>query len=81
MIRLQRTGRTNQVYFRLVVQPKRTKLQGKAVEILGWWDSKFKNGKFKTERVEYWISKGAQISQTAKNILKKIKKESTEVAH
>jgi len=73
-IRFKRVGRRNQPKFRLVAIDSRFgPKSGKEKEILGWWDPVKKVGNFNKERIEYWISVGAQVSDTAWNVLIKNK--------
>lgn len=68
-IRLQRIGKRGQAYFRLVVTEHTTKPQGKYLELLGSYDPHKKELKVDGERVGYWLSRGAQMSETANNLL------------
>lgn len=70
-IKLQRIGKKGQAAFRLIVGEKRTKLAGRQLEDLGWYNPKSKEGVFDAERVKYWWGKGAQPTQTVKSLLKK----------
>jgi small subunit ribosomal protein S16 len=68
-IRLQRTGKRGQAYFRLVVTEHTVKPKGEYLEYLGSYDP-HKNGvKVDGERIGYWLSKGAKLSATANNLL------------
>jgi len=69
-IRFQRVGKKNQPRFRIVAIDSRFgPKSGKAKEILGWWDPIKKVGDFKPDRIKYWISVGAQVSDTVWNLL------------
>lgn len=68
-IRLQRTGKRGQAYFRVVVLEHTKKPKGKFLELLGNYDPHKKELNVKMDRVEYWISKGAQASPTINNLL------------
>ncbi len=69
-IRLQRTGRTNDAHFRLIVTPHTHKPKtGKFLEILGTYDVKHGVFEAKAERVKYWLSVGAKASPTVHNLL------------
>lgn len=69
-IRLQRVGKKNDPYFRLVVTPHTHKAQtGKATEILGSFNVQKGEHKVEVERIKYWLSVGAQVSPTVKNFL------------
>lgn len=71
VIRLRRGGRTHDPHYRLVVQEKRSKLNGSYVENLGHYhptDPK-KALEVNKERLEYWLSQGAELSPSVTNIL------------
>lgn len=70
-IRLTRVGKKNHASFRFVVSDKRKDMYGPALEILGWYDPHIKPTKIevKADRVQYWLSKGAQSSATVHNLL------------
>lgn len=74
-IRLRREGALNRPYFKVVVADKRSPRDGKFIEIVGTYDPKKRgnNSTLKLERVEYWISKGAQPSDTVRSLIKKNK--------
>lgn len=73
IIRLQRTGRENTPTFRITVSEKTRSAKKGAMEILGHYLPAQKEGVFtcKTDRVQYWVSKGAQVSSTMARLLKK----------
>lgn len=69
-IRLQRVGRKNSPSYRVVVGehtigPK----SGKFLETLGSYNPKTKMRTLSAERIQYWLSKGAQASGTVHNML------------
>lgn len=68
-IRLQRTGKRGQAYFRIIIAEHTKKPKGGVLELLGSYDPHKKELKVEKERVEYWMSKGAQISPTVNNLL------------
>ena len=69
-IRLTRKGKKNQPFFRVVIVDKRSSTKGgRAVEDLGYVDPLKKRKSFNKERIQYWISKGAQTSATIHNLL------------
>ncbi len=71
-IRLQRIGRKNEAAFRLVVTDSKNAPQsGKFLEILGSYTLKNDAVTIKKERVEHWMKNGAQVSDTAHNMLVK----------
>jgi small subunit ribosomal protein S16 len=75
-IRLRREGSKNRPYYRVVVADSRSPRDGKFIEIIGTYDPKQtgQNSSFSVERAEYWISKGAQPSDTVRSLIKKQKK-------
>lgn len=69
-IRLQRTGRKNNPFFRVVIGEHTNSAQsGKFLEILGSYDPKAGKVEIKSDRAKYWLSKGAQASGTVHNFL------------
>lgn len=69
-MRLQRTGRKNEPYFRVVLGEHTNSAQsGKFIEILGSYDPKAGVVSVKEDRIKYWLSKGAQASGTVHNFL------------
>ncbi|MER3570274.1 MAG: 30S ribosomal protein S16 [Patescibacteria group bacterium] len=73
VIRFQKVGKKNQKILRLVLQDKRWKLNGKVIKVLGWWNPYTKDGNFDKELINFYLQNGAQLSETAKSILKKQK--------
>ena len=68
-IRLQRTGRKKQAMYRLVVSEKTKDMYGDHLEILGNFNPHSKEASLKNDRIEHWLSKGAQPSDTVHNLL------------
>lgn len=75
-IRLRREGATNRPYYKVVVADSRSPRDGKFIEIIGTYDPKKTgdNSDIDAARAEYWISKGAQPSDTVRSLLKKNRK-------
>ncbi len=73
-IRLTRCGRKKRPFYRLVVANKDAPIKGNFVEALGYYDSVIvpKKMEFNQERIEYWISKGAQLSPTVASLCKEL---------
>ena len=68
MIRLQRVGRKNIPMFRVVLtDSKNSTKSGKYLEVLGSFDMVKKKKTVDADRVKYWISKGAQVTDTLHN--------------
>ena len=72
-IRLRRMGSNKQPFFRVVVTDMRCPNSGRFLETVGWYDPKRKgsNYELKSDRIEYWTGKGAQVSDTVRSLLKK----------
>jgi len=73
-IRLRRMGRTNRKTFRLVVIDKKNPRDGKYIEMVGWYNPHGKDEKnlfVKSERVQFWLHKGAILSDKVKALVKK----------
>ncbi|HVZ93663.1 MAG TPA: 30S ribosomal protein S16 [Phycisphaerales bacterium] len=75
-IRMKRMGRRNRPFFRINAIDKRTKRDGKIIEQLGWYDPIAKDPakqiKLEIERCKYWLSKGAQPSDTMNDIFARL---------
>ncbi len=70
-IRLSRTGKKGRATFRFIVSDKQRDTLAPALEILGWYDPHTNPGtiEVKADRVQYWLSKGAQASPSVHNLL------------
>ena len=80
MIRLSRIGKKKHPFYRVVVTEKTRPRNGRFVEIVGTYDPQ-KNPaavQFDDERVQYWLSKGAQPSDTVRSLLGKPKPAATQ---
>ena len=75
-IRMKRVGTKNLPVFRIVVADGRSPRDGKFIEEIGTYQPLKKGDNFtiKMERAQYWISKGAQPSDTVASFLKKATK-------
>ena len=70
VIRFFRIGKRNQPSFKIVVTDKRRASRGgRFVQELGFWNPLTKEKVLKGERIKYWISVGAQPSETVHNLL------------
>jgi len=58
--------------FRLVVAEKRSRPQNPGVEDLGWYNPHTKKFELNQERISYWLSKGAQKTETVDKLLKRV---------
>jgi len=75
MIRLARFGARKQPYYRVVVIDKERARNGRSVEVVGTYNPRTNPGSFsvKQDRVDYWVSKGAQLSDRVSKLLSKNK--------
>jgi small subunit ribosomal protein S16 len=73
MIRLARVGARKQPYYRVVVIDKERARNGRSVEIVGTYNPRTNPASvdFKRDRIDYWISKGAQTSERVQKLLSK----------
>lgn len=72
-IKLKNVGKKHDRSFRLIVQEKRSKVDGKFVEDLGWYNPKLDKFAIKDERLLYWLGVGAKPTATVSQIIKKSK--------
>lgn len=83
-IRLKKMGRKARPFFRFCAVDSRQPRDGKVIEELGYYDPMVPETDarvvLKTERVDYWLSVGAQPSQKASVLIKKYGSQGTHVA-
>jgi small subunit ribosomal protein S16 len=72
-IRLLRMGKIRNPQYRIVVADSRTKRDGRAIEYVGIYQPKEHPSiiQVKSERVQYWLSVGAQPSEAVQRLLEK----------
>jgi small subunit ribosomal protein S16 len=65
MIRLARVGARKQPYYRVVVIEKERARNGRSIEVVGTYNPRTNPASvdLKRDRIEYWTSKGAQLSE------------------
>lgn len=74
VMRMKRMGRTHRPFYRINVMDKRAPRDGRVIEELGWYDptaAEDRQVSFKVDRVNYWLSVGAQPSDTVRSLLRK----------
>ena len=73
MIRLSRTGARKQPHYRVVVIEKERARNGRPVEVVGTYNPRTNPAsiELKRERIQYWVSKGAQMSDRVSKIVSK----------
>jgi len=66
-------GANDQPFYRIVAVDSREKRDGKYIECIGWYDPKPDPSKINidNERAIYWLSVGAQPSDTVRSLLRK----------
>ena len=74
-LRLKRFGRLNHPTYRVSVIDAQKRRDGRVIETLGYYQPKAKRAdeqvKLNTERAEYWLSVGAQPSETVRSLIVK----------
>lgn len=74
-IRLRQQGRNNRAFYRVVVADVRSPRDGKYVEALGWYnpvETELEKVLFlKADRLQYWIDRGAQLSERIESLVLK----------
>ncbi len=82
VIRLTRIGGRNDPCYRVVIAHKRSPRDGKSIEQIGTYDPRKKgsNCVLKMERVDYWLSCGAQPTETVANLIRTARKQAAAAA-
>ena len=74
VIRLSRGGSKKRPYFNVVVAESSKKRDGRLIERVGFYNPSAREGsetlRLESERIEYWQSNGAQLSETVNRIVK-----------
>ena len=72
MIRLARTGARKQPHYRVVVIEKERARNGRPVEVVGTYNPRTSPAsvELKRDRVDYWMSKGAKMSDRVSKIMR-----------
>ena len=75
-IRFRRMGTTNSPFYRVVVSDSRRTPISRAVEELGYYDPTKDPAVFKVdhERVNHWVGRGAQLSDTLRRLVQSDRK-------
>ncbi len=75
VVRLRRIGKNpkKRPHFRITVFDQRRGRDSRFIEEIGFYNPLTEAIKIKRERLDSWIKKGAQLSTTVKNLLKKSK--------
>jgi small subunit ribosomal protein S16 len=72
-IRLTRMGAKKKPFYRIIVTEKRSKRDGRFVESVGYYNPCRNPAdiKINRERINYWIERGAQPSDTVRSLIKR----------
>lgn len=75
-IRLTRKGMTNEPHYRVVVTNKKSKRDGRVIENVGFFNPKNPQGlgTLKFDRIDHWVSKGAQPSEAVAKLIHRVRK-------
>lgn len=72
---MKKMGRTHRPFFRICAMDSRSPRDGKVIEELGYYDPMVKEtdarAVLRAERVDYWLSVGAQPSENVRVLIKK----------
>lgn len=74
VLRLKRMGRRHRPFYRVCAMDRRSPRDGRVIEQLGWFDPLIQDGKqseLKIDRINYWLSVGAQPSATVASLLRR----------
>ena len=74
-IKLSRIGKRDQPHYRIVVAEARSKRDGKVTDIIGFYNPNVTPKTIKIDRTKYtkWLKKGAQPTDTVRNLFNKSK--------
>lgn len=77
VIRFTRIGKKGERKFRLVVKEKRSRRDGKPVDMLGYYEKTQSSivKEFDNDKIKYWLSKGAQMTPSVKDAIEGVKRE------
>lgn len=73
-IRLMRLGAKKKPFYRVVVADAKARRNGPFIEIIGTYNPKTEPAEIKLdmERINYWLGKGAQPSDTVKKLIERV---------
>lgn len=72
-LRLRRTGARKKACFRVVAADQRSPRDGRFIEVIGVYDPRKDQEKLNLERVDYWLSQGAEPSETVAAIIQRVR--------
>jgi len=75
---MKRMGRKHRPFYRICIMDQRKARDGKAIEEVGFYDTsvpdKSQRVSLKMDRIDYWLSVGAQPSEKVNALIRKVKK-------
>ena len=84
VIRLARAGSHKRPFYHVTVKDKRAPRDGRHIEKIGYFNPLAKGGeirmKFDLDRIDYWVSQGAQLSDRVSHLLKAYRKENAQTS-
>ncbi len=77
MIRLTRAGAKKRPFYRVIAIDRRAPREGRPLEFLGTYDPQPNPAKIalESERIEAWLSKGAQLSPAVRSLIRRSRKQ------
>ena len=77
-IRMKRMGRKHRPFYRICIMDQRKPRDGKSIEEVGFYDTsvhdKAQRVNLKMDRIDYWLSVGAQPSEKVNALIRKVRK-------
>ena len=72
-IKLTRIGKRGESHYRIVVAERRSKRDGKFIDVLGYYSPQTEPATIKVDRakLQAWLNQGAQMTPTLRLLLKK----------
>lgn len=70
-IKFKRIGKKHQPSFRLVIAEKRSKVKGKFIDDIGWYNPLNKKFNLNKEKIIHWLNVGAKPTDSVYNLLVK----------
>jgi len=70
-VRLSKVGAKNNRIYRIVAIDQRRAREGKALEVIGYWHPKKDSLRIDKKKLDYWISRGAELSPAVEKIISK----------
>ena len=81
IIRLRPGGKKKSPFYHIVAADSRMRLTGRYIERIGFYNATKKEEtslKINLERIDHWVSQGAQLSNAVKSLCKVYKKQQAE---